>query len=240
VPSSGGRAVGRAIPYTVTNMVASLDGRASTGGVAGGIGGPVDREVMRVLRSRADAVLVGAASLRAEKMSLSTPEELLNDHEPQPLAVVLAGSAQVDLTNLVAHPRQEVLIASPGAVRVEAGSVPAGLITTMRLPDLASSAPRSAFDPRPLLEALRRQRGVEILLSEGGPSVNHSLIAHGLLREFFLTLAPRTLAGDADEAKPLLRGPSLHDGSRWVLKAIHVPLQAGAPQDMLLRYAVHE
>jgi riboflavin biosynthesis pyrimidine reductase len=225
-----------AMPYTVANMVASLDGRATAGGVAGHIGGSVDRQAMRVLRSRSDAVLVGAASLRAEKMSLSVPEDEARACA-QPLAVVVTSSAEVDLSNLLSHPRQEVLVVSHRAVRIEPGNVPRPLISTERLSELASSTPRSAFDPAPLLEALRHERGVEVLLSEGGPSVNHALAASGLLDEFFLTLSPRTLAGSPHEAMPLLSGPALDTHqSNWSLASIHLPCEAHVEQDMLLRY----
>ncbi|HKH11878.1 MAG TPA: dihydrofolate reductase family protein, partial [Rubrobacter sp.] len=50
------------LPYVVVNMVGSVDGRSSVGGKASGIGSRADREAMRALRSRVDAVMVGAGT----------------------------------------------------------------------------------------------------------------------------------------------------------------------------------
>src|SRR5215212_8815849 len=53
-------------PYVLINMVCSLDGKASAeDGKSGFIGSPTDRYLMRALRARADAVMIGAGTLRA-------------------------------------------------------------------------------------------------------------------------------------------------------------------------------
>ncbi|MDX6379365.1 MAG: hypothetical protein QOI57_389, partial [Rubrobacteraceae bacterium] len=49
-------------------MITSVDGKAAVGGKAGSIGSPTDRTVMRTLRSHADAVMIGAGTLRAERL----------------------------------------------------------------------------------------------------------------------------------------------------------------------------
>jgi riboflavin biosynthesis pyrimidine reductase len=48
---------------------------------------------------------------------------------------------------------------------------------------------------RPLLERLRSEFGVRSILCEGGPSLNESLIAEGLVDELFLSLAPKLAGG---------------------------------------------
>ena len=57
-------------PYVILNMVSSLDGRTAIEGKAAGIGSTTDRKTMRTLRSKVDAVMIGAGTLRAEKLSL--------------------------------------------------------------------------------------------------------------------------------------------------------------------------
>src|SRR5215212_2312532 len=58
--SPGGR------PFVVANMIASLDGRITVDGRAGGLANRADYEMFHALRAAADAVLVGAGTIRAE------------------------------------------------------------------------------------------------------------------------------------------------------------------------------
>jgi 2,5-diamino-6-(ribosylamino)-4(3H)-pyrimidinone 5'-phosphate reductase len=55
------------------------------------------------------------------------------------------------------------------------------------------------------LELLKREYLVDLLLVEGGPTLNHSLISANLTDELFLTLAPK-LVGDSRQAT-LLTNP---------------------------------
>ena len=56
----------RGRPAVRLNMIASVDGATTVGGVSGGLGGPADKRVFSVLRALADAVLVAAGTARAE------------------------------------------------------------------------------------------------------------------------------------------------------------------------------
>jgi riboflavin biosynthesis pyrimidine reductase len=63
-------------PYVLLNMIASLDGRASLHGATKDLGHPADRALFHSLRTIADAVLVGAGTVRAEGY-----RELIRDEE---------------------------------------------------------------------------------------------------------------------------------------------------------------
>ena len=107
LPTSGNRG----LPYVLVNMVGSVDGRSSVGGRAMGIGSRTDRGVMRALRSCVDAVMVGAGTLRAERLSLG-----LDDPEAaQPLAVVVGGTGDLPI-------RERLVGENRTAVRIFAGS----------------------------------------------------------------------------------------------------------------------
>src|SRR5437899_3899790 len=64
--------VARGRPAVRLNMIASVDGATTVGGVSGGLGGPADKRVFAILRSLADAVLVAAGTARAESYGPST------------------------------------------------------------------------------------------------------------------------------------------------------------------------
>ena len=57
-----------------------------------------------------------------------------------------------------------------------------------------------------VLRTLRERFGCRLVLCEGGPTLNRSLLRAGVLDELFLTFAPKLVAG---EGKTLLDGPQL-------------------------------
>jgi len=54
-------------PFVAMNFAATLDGRATIGGVSGPIGSETDTAMLSGLRSRFDAVMIGAGTKRAER-----------------------------------------------------------------------------------------------------------------------------------------------------------------------------
>jgi len=56
-------------PYVAVNMVTTLDGRASLGGRTVEMGTPLDIELLLRLRTRFDAVMIGAGTMRAARAS---------------------------------------------------------------------------------------------------------------------------------------------------------------------------
>src|SRR6478736_602542 len=54
-------------PLVAVNFAATVDGRASIGGVSGPIGSSADTEMLAGLRTRFDAVMIGAGTMRAER-----------------------------------------------------------------------------------------------------------------------------------------------------------------------------
>lgn len=56
-------------PYVAMNFAATVDGRATIGGVSGPIGSATDTAMLVALRSRFDAVMIGAGTMRAERYS---------------------------------------------------------------------------------------------------------------------------------------------------------------------------
>ncbi len=56
-------------PFVAMNFAATVDGRASIGGVSGSIGSATDTAMLVGLRARFDAVMIGAGTMRAERYS---------------------------------------------------------------------------------------------------------------------------------------------------------------------------
>jgi len=183
-------------------MVASVDGKAAVEGKASGLGTETDRGVMRTLRSKADAVMVGGGTIRAEKLALGLDAD---DPRPRPLAVILTNTGDVPLErNLVRDPGQDVLVLlSEGADK--------GIDRILRRHAEVRRV-RVAGAEIDLAEALRvleTEYGIGLLLCEGGPILARALICADLADELFLTLAPAmigreyTPTADAPQRPPL-------------------------------------
>jgi riboflavin-specific deaminase-like protein len=213
----------------IINTVSSVDGRTTSTGKAAGIGSATDRRTMRTLRSKADAVIIGAGTLRAEKLSLGLDS---TDGGRQPLAIIVTETGDLPLEeHLIIKGGQEVLIllseAAPRRVAERLGS----LAPVMRAP--ADST--GAVDLEAALRIFKAECSVESLVVEGGPGLNHALISHNLVDELFLTVAPELLGGSADRTLSLLRGPTLAAHERPTLDLVSIHLANG---ELFLRYSM--
>jgi 2,5-diamino-6-(ribosylamino)-4(3H)-pyrimidinone 5'-phosphate reductase len=205
-------------PYVILNVVASVDGKATIGGRASRIGSRVDHRAMRTLRSKVDAVMIGANTLRAEKLSLGLDEFAPG---PQPMAVIVTKTGDVPLeTNLIASERQEVLVIIPQDTPENEISRLRERASVLQVP----ASPSGGVDLEAALEVLKTERRVELLLVEGGPSLNHSLVSQNLTDELFLTLAPKLIGSRRADAVTILEGSELPqpDTPRLQLTSIYL------------------
>lgn len=165
-----------------SNFVASVDGVVTLGSTpsAGSVisgRNQADRFLMGLLRACADAVLLGAGTLRATPGHLWTAEHIFPamaaqfaelrrslGRAPQPELIVLSKSGNLDRSH----------------------------------PALASGA-TVVSDLDDAIAELRR-RDFNVVLTEGGPHVMGELIARELLDEAFVTISP-VVAGRNDQSR---------------------------------------
>jgi riboflavin-specific deaminase-like protein len=222
LPSTGSH--DSSLPYVITNMVTSVDGRVTEAGKASGLGSTLDRRTMRTLRSKADAVMIGAGTLRAERLSLALDDSGL----PQPLAVIVTETGEVPLeSNLASYGQQTVLVIGPN----QAAEQLRGRASVLAL----QTSPSGAMDLREALRSLKATYGVNGLLVEGGPRLNHSLISQKLADELFLTISPKLLGGLPGEALTMLEGNLLPAETRPAPDLLSVYL---AGSELFLRYSL--
>jgi riboflavin biosynthesis pyrimidine reductase len=209
-------------PYVAGNFVSTLDGVASFAvpGKSGGgeISGfnETDRFIMGLLRASADAVMVGAGTLReVDPGYLWSPEHaypkaqehyakysqgVLNKPEP-PWNVIVSGSGALDLQRAVFRTRgvKTLVLTSPrGAELLMVNGVAALDPVAVR----AIEAPEGKLNPASILKLLRDEFAVKLLLHEGGPALFGHFVAHGCVDELFLTVAPQFAGRDAGQQRP--------------------------------------
>jgi riboflavin biosynthesis pyrimidine reductase len=234
--------LGFAEPCLYANFVASLDGVTALGaeypdsGSAISGGEPADRFVMALLRACADAVLIGAGTLRATPGHLWTPGHVwpetdgfaaLRQARGRPAKPeLIVATARGDLP--AGHPalRAGAVIATTaaGARRLD-GRVPAASRVL-----IVGDSP--ALRPAELITAIRA-RGHACVLTEGGPGLLGQLVRDGLVDELFLTVAP-VLAGRAGTPRPgLVAGLEVLPGRRSPARLLGVRQSASY---LFLRY----
>ena len=209
------------------NMVASADGQTSIGDKASKIGSDIDRHTMRNLRSNSDAVMVGADTLRAERLSLGLDK---SSQGAQPLGIILTTLGDVPLeSNLIFHEGQTVLVISSDAISKERAEALGQKAKVLRIAPARDGRP----DLSKTLQTLKRDYAVERLLVEGGPTLNRALISAKLVDEIFLTLAPKLLGADASSGTGTILRGALPAAVDLHLLSAHL-----AGDELFLRYSV--
>src|SRR5215203_944549 len=118
-------------PRVAMNFVATVDGRATIEGRSGPIGSDCDTAMLAALRTRFDAVMVGAGTMRVERYGrLVTKEETRERRQaaglpPEPLMVLVSGRLDLPWEAPLFTEGGEVLIftASEAAPPATASSV---------------------------------------------------------------------------------------------------------------------
>jgi riboflavin biosynthesis pyrimidine reductase len=178
------------------NMVESIDGAATLAGRSGGLAGPADKAVFRLLRAAADVVFVGANTVRVERYG---PVRLSDD---QRAARVAAGLPPVPPIAVVTR---SCLFDFESPFFTDAEVRPVVVTVSAADPDVLARAAEAAdvlvagdtrVDMRVALGALA-DRGWSNVLAEGGPTVVGELVADDLIEELCVTVSPVVSGGDA-------------------------------------------
>ncbi|MCA0435732.1 MAG: pyrimidine reductase family protein [Actinobacteria bacterium] len=186
-------------PWLRMNVIASLDGAATRDGRSGGLGDAADRRVFDLLRRLADAVIVGAGTVRDEGYGgLRLDPGAVSWREAhglarQPTFVLVSRSLDLDPTSAVftQAPVRPIIYTVPGADAARWAAL-------AEVADVVAAGSVDGVDVDPSwVRADLAGRGLVRLHSEGGPSLFGSFLAAGAVDELCLTVAPTLEAGDA-------------------------------------------
>lgn len=171
-------------PWGVLKWAASVDGRIATQtGDSQWISGAPARQWVHRLRSRCDAVLVGAGTVRSDNPLLTSRGQ----RQPEPLRVVLSRRLRL--------PRQAKLWDQTVAATVvfhELGTNPVA-VTRLEQQGVECVA-LEPCSPRTALEHLA-QRGCNKVLWECGPTLAAAAVREGCVQEVAAVQAPKLLGG---------------------------------------------
>ena len=238
-------------PTIVSNFVSTIDGvvafdtEGRTGGREVSGASTPDRFLMGLLRATADAVLIGAGTVRSGAHHRWSPGYVY------PPATEAYAAWRRELGLAAAQPTTVIVSASgsidPGHPGLNDQGVPAVVITTPSgashlrdagLPatvDVVAAGSADEVDPVAIVEVLR-DRGLDVIVCEGGPNLLGGLMGARLVDELFLTMAPQ-VAGRSPDAPRLALVEGLAfaiDDAPWarLLSVMH------AESHLFLRYRI--
>jgi riboflavin biosynthesis pyrimidine reductase/predicted DsbA family dithiol-disulfide isomerase len=199
-------------PYVFCNMVSTIDGKIITGErdeAVHDLGSATDHLVMHRLESKADAILVGAHSLRATGINWDPKTEI---------RIVVTQSGDVPWTSDFLRNGRPIVLTTRSS--------------TFDAPDhvLVIRAGENKIDWNFALKELKKM-GVNVLNLLGGSETNASFLRMQLVDELFLTLAPKVKLGGAT--------PTYADGSplrRDEVQTYRLLSSVTVGQEIFLRY----
>ncbi|MHA3837267.1 dihydrofolate reductase family protein [Terrabacter sp. AAH1] len=179
-----------------SNMVTSLDGGATgPDGRSGSINNDADRVVFEVLRALSHVVVVGAGTVRAEGYPpLSVDDSLVALRRAAGLPDVLplvavSNRGTVPPTLSGCRDGRALLATTASAPGLEPARDDLGAANVLVCGD-------DEVDLRVLLDALHA-RGLDHVLTEGGPGLLGSFLAAGAIDELCYTVVPRVVGAGA-------------------------------------------
>ena len=191
-------------PFLLVNMIATADGRATIAGRTAPIANRADYELFHALRTRVDAVMVGAETVRVEGYGAMEPP-----------AVLVTRSARVPGdVGLLRAPGNRVVVLTPSP---DAELPPCeASVEYLRAP-LAEGVPR-----------LRTELGFESVLCEGGPQLLGDLLRAGLVDELHLVIATKLAggAGPGDDRGRRRAGPAGRPRAALATRVRRLPVPA--------------
>ena len=179
-------------PWVISNFVLTLDGRATFGGVSKELGSQRDTEMLVGLRTRVDAVMIGAGTMRQECYGRVVRDPAKRERRASeglpldPLMVLVSG--RLDLpweAPLFTDGDGEVLIYTTSDADPPDTATPVEVVRHEGMVDLAKA-----------LGQLRSEHGVRSLLCEGGPHLHAQLVQGRLIDEMFVTRALKLVGGE--------------------------------------------
>ena len=223
-------------PYVVLSCAMSLDGCLDgTGEDRLVLSGPADLDRVDAERAAADAILVGAGTIRRDDPRLLVrsarrqAERRASGRPPQPAGVTVSASGDLD-------PAARFFTRDPGegsarAQRIVYAATPVLPKLSDQLGGLAEVV--DGGDP-PQLTAILADlagRGVGRLMVEGGASLGTQFLAGGLVDELQLVIAPFFVG---DPAAPRFAGPGHYPASPD--HPLHLAEARPVGEVVLLRY----
>jgi riboflavin biosynthesis pyrimidine reductase len=217
-------------PWLAVNMVASADGATQVGGVSGPLGGDADMAVFVALRAACDIILAGSATVTAERYRPPMGNEArrarrtARGQAPLPRIAVVSNRGDVDLSLPMfadARPDNRPIVLVADGVDASRRALLDDVAEVLVVGDERVDVGRA-------MRSLRDTTGADMVLVEGGATLNGLLLDADLVDEWCLTVAPMAVGGDAVRAA--------HSPGRGSPHPMSLVRAFAADDELMLRY----
>ena len=210
-------------PYLILNFATTLDGRAAIEGRSGKIGSETDTEMLQRLRTRVDAVMIGAGTMRAERYGRIVSDPELRAYREQtglaqdPLAVIVSNRLELPWdAELFTDGGGQVVIFTASEEKPPKTATPVEVVRHSEGVELDRA-----------LGWLLAERGIRSVLCEGGPTLHGRLREGALADELFLTIAPKLAGGE---------GPRILEGALPDVDQVELAWLLASESELFARY----
>jgi riboflavin-specific deaminase-like protein len=210
-------------PYLILNFATTLDGRAAISGRSGAIGSDTDTEMLQRLRTRVDAVMIGAGTMRAERYGRMVSDPDFRAYRERtglahdPLGVIVSNRLELPWdAGLFTDGDSEVVVFTASEEEPPETATP---VTVVRHPE--------GVELERALEWLLAEREIKSILCEGGPTLHGRLREGGLADELFLTIAPKIAGGE---------GPRILEGALPDIDQVELAWLLESKGELFARY----
>ena len=217
----------RSRPRVILSAAVSVDGKIATVQGDAGLSSRADRRRVHLLRSRADAILIGKNTLELDDPLLTA--RLAGGRNP--VRVILDSRGTISSGSKILRTSGSV----PTIIAVTKRISEDNMLRLRRSPAEVVVCGTEEVDIRALLADLHT-RGIRLLLVEGGGIINWYFVKHGLADEVIVTVAPYLVGGQS--AASLIRGagfPSIADSARLRLRSV-----SRFKDEVVLEYAIRQ
>ncbi len=217
----------RSRPRVILSAAVSVDGKIATVQGDAGLSSRADKRRVHLLRSRADAIMIGKNTLELDDPLLTA--RLAGGRNP--VRVILDSRGTISSGSKILRTSGSV----PTIIAVTKSISEDDMLRLRRSPAEVVVHGTEEVDIRALLADLHT-RGIRLLLVEGGGIINWYFVKHGLADEVIVTVAPYLVGGQS--AASLIRGagfPSIADSARLRLRSV-----SRFKDEVVLEYAIRQ
>jgi 2,5-diamino-6-(ribosylamino)-4(3H)-pyrimidinone 5'-phosphate reductase len=175
-------------PYVIVNCAMSSDGKiALPNKTQMKISSDEDMKRVYELRNKCDAVLVGINTVLSDDPKLTVKKTIIS-HPTQPLRVILDAKARTPNNSLVVNDDAKTMICT---THQNSKTMKVNNAEIVGCPESSSGF----LDLKYILKILH-DKGIRLLLVEGGSTILWSFFSQNLVDEFFVYIAPLIIGGE--------------------------------------------
>lgn len=211
-------------PYVILNAAMTLDGKIATKTGSSEISGPEDLERVHKLRKEVDAIMVGINTVIVDDPRL-TVHKINSKKENNPIRVIVDSKGRTPLDSRVLNNDADTIL----AISKNHENEKKKFINDANV----FISGENQVNLKELMKYLY-DKGIEVLMLEGGSTLNFSMIKEGLIDEIRLCVAPMIVGGK--DAKTLFDGKGFDE----MKDAIKLKLKNSyfLGKDLILEYSL--